>query len=368
MKRQTALASLALPFVPLPVLAQNKTPRKIGLTTALTGPFASVAAEYTVGYKLGVEQVNAAGGINGRAVELLIEDSKGVPADGIAAMRKLVQIDNVEGIITLFTGVSTAQMTLADQLKIPAVAGIETPGIVDNSQYMFACGLRQDKTVPLVIDYWKKHNVKKVYAFFPAGATGNALGPALQKLAAPIGTEVTLALIALGDNDYRGQAARVKAENPDALYMQTGGAGTTDALVIRQIREIGVTAPMYYGSNFYTSHNWREAVGPYSEGNYFAGANLDRTGDYGRKFIREFRAKTGFEPGYSAAELYDGGRLLMYAMRNANTADEIRAAMANLKGMPSALGGTLTMGPDHYVNYPVTGLWQVRKGVEVKVD
>jgi branched-chain amino acid transport system substrate-binding protein len=368
MKRQTALAALALPFVPLPVLAQNKTPRKIGLTTALTGPFAATAAEYNIGYKLAVDHVNEAGGLNGRPVQLIVEDSKGSPVDGIAAMRKLVQVDNVEGIITIFTGVSTAQMALADQLKVPAVAGIETPGIVDNSQYMFACGLRQDRTVPLVIDYWKKHNVKKAYAFFPSGATGNTLGPALQKLAAPIGVEVTLALIGLGDGDYRGHAARVKADNPDALYMQTGGSSSADSLVVRQIRELGVTAPMFFGSNFYSTHTWREAMGPYGEGLFFAGANLDRVGAYGRKFIRDFRAKTGFEPGYSGGELYDGGRLLMYAMRNANSADEIRAAMASLKGMPSTLGGTLTMGSDHYVNYPVTGLWQVRKGFEVKVD
>jgi branched-chain amino acid transport system substrate-binding protein len=368
MKRSTALAALALPFVPRAAYAQNRTPRKLGLTAALTGPLAAISVEFIAAYQLAVQHVNDAGGLKGRPVQLLVEDSKATPVDGIAAMRKLVQVDGIEALITFLTGVSTAQMPLADQLRLPTIAGIETPGIVDNATYMFACGVRQDKVVPLLVDYWRKHSVKKIYGFFPTGATGNALGPALVNMGKGIGADVTLALIGLGEPDYRGHAARVKDLNPDAIYIQTGSSTSTDSALVRQLREIGVNTPVYFGGNLYTVHTWREAMGPYSEGLVFSGANVDRKTEYGRTFIRDYRSKMGFEPGYNQGELYDGGRIIMHAMENATTGDEIRSNMATLKGLPSVLGGTLAMGPDHYTTIPAVGLWQVRRGVEVRID
>src|ERR1700687_4617092 len=105
MKRHAALTALAIPFIPRHIGAQNRTPRKIGLTAALTGPFATISVEYITAYQLAVQHVNEDGGIKGRPVTLLLEDSKANPADGIAAMRKLAQVDGVEGIITFLTGV-----------------------------------------------------------------------------------------------------------------------------------------------------------------------------------------------------------------------------------------------------------------------
>ena len=57
----------------------------------------------------------------------------------------------------------------------------------------------------------------------------------------------------------------------------------------------------------------------------------------------------------------------MHAMERANSGDAIRDAIANEKGLPSTLGGTLTMGKDHYVLPPRVALWKVRSGAEVNI-
>jgi branched-chain amino acid transport system substrate-binding protein len=365
MKRKIALAALALPLVPRRLLAQGRAPRKIGLTTALTGPFAAIATEYTYAYQLAVQHVNEAGGINGRQVQLLIEDSKANPADGIAAMRKLAQVDNVDGIVTFLTGVVTAQMPLADQLHMPTVAGVETSGLVDKSQYVFACGVRIAKAEPLMVDYWRKHNVKKVYAFLANNAVGQLIQPVIQQRAKEANAEVQVALINLGDADFRGEVARCKEFSPNAIYINTSGSSSADPQLIRQVREAGMNTQFYLPANFYTTHTWREAVGPYTEGMIFGGATVDRV--QGAKFIRDYRSKMGFEPGYTPGELYDGAMILMHAMDNATTPEAIRDGLVKLKGVKSVLGGELSMGSDHYTNIPNISLWQVRNGVEAKI-
>lgn len=76
-------------------LAQTREPYKIGMTWPLTGPLASSGLEYMPGAEVAVVHVNRAGGINGHPLQLDVEDSQGTPQGGVAAMRKLVQVDGV---------------------------------------------------------------------------------------------------------------------------------------------------------------------------------------------------------------------------------------------------------------------------------
>ena len=366
MKRRAALAVLAIPLAPSIVSAQNRAPRKIGLTMALTGPFAGASGEFVFAYQLAVQHVNEAGGINGRQVQLLVEDSKANPADGIGAIAaNLSKSTGSRAILTIFTNVVTAQMT----------AGRSAQDLVDRRDRGNGGGrqkrntplpaARQDSTDAMMVQNWKQNGVKKVYIVTASNAAGQATVPRVSVRVKLCRTPSRV--INLGDSDYRGPLARIKEYSPDIVYIQTSGSPSADALIVRQLREEAVNVPVYFGSNFYTTHSWRIAMGPYSEGLIFCGANVDHDSAYGRKFIRDFRAKMGFEPGYNDGYMYDGARILMHAMERANSGDAIRDAIANEKGLPSTLGGTLTMGKDHYVLPPRVALWKVRSGAEVNI-
>src|SRR5579872_1851228 len=113
------LAASALAASPARAQTAGREPYKIGVTFPLTGPLADSAQLYLKGIEVAVEEINNGGGVNGHPLLLAVEDSQGTPQAGIAAMRKLVQVDGVQAIVTIFTNVVTAQIPLAEQVKVP---------------------------------------------------------------------------------------------------------------------------------------------------------------------------------------------------------------------------------------------------------
>src|SRR5580700_1656717 len=91
---------------PLAAAAQAKLePYKIGVTYPLTGPLAVNTPAVLAGAQLAVADINRSGGVKGHPLVLAVEDSLGNPQGGVTAMRKLVQVDGVQAIITIFTNI-----------------------------------------------------------------------------------------------------------------------------------------------------------------------------------------------------------------------------------------------------------------------
>jgi branched-chain amino acid transport system substrate-binding protein len=367
MKRRAALASSF--FLPALVRAAGAQPRgeaiKIGLTIPLTGPYANTVADFLPAFQMSVDALNAAGGVKGRPLRLLVEDSQATPQGGIAAFRKLVQVDGVKVMLTLFTNVVAAQIPLAAQLQMPTVAVVETPVVNANAEWVFGHGTRTDLINPLLSAYWKKNRYKRLYTFLGNNATGQALTPSLIAAAKDAGVEQQIAYINYGDTDYRGEIARAKDFNPDGLLINTSGSAT-DGVVIRQSRELGMTAQWYSQANFFTEHAWVVNVGPYVEGMIFGGARVDPV--QARDFIHTYNAKMGFLPGYPQGEMYDTVKIAAYGLEHGgDSAVGIRDAIGRMKGLRGSLGGSLAMGPDHFTIIASIGLYRVVHGVEVRL-
>ena len=102
-------------------------PYKIGVTYPLSGPQGAWGQLIVPAIEIAVQHVNGAGGINGRPLALVVEDSKGNPEGAVSAMRKVVQVDGVQVIMTIFTNVVSAQMPLSQQFKVPLISPVEAP-------------------------------------------------------------------------------------------------------------------------------------------------------------------------------------------------------------------------------------------------
>jgi branched-chain amino acid transport system substrate-binding protein len=350
--------------------AQNKRPTlepyKIGVTFPLTGPLAANSVEYMAGAQLAVDDINKNGGVKGHPLQLVVEDTQTTPQGGVAAMRKLVDVDRVPVILTIFTNVVTAQMPLADQLKIPIFSPIETPGVMVRAQYAFAHAARYDLAAPLLLAYWKAHNVKRVFAFLGNNAQGLIYSPLVKATVQAAGAEYQEALINLTDTDFRGVITRAKEFNPDAVFFEASGS-QAETTAIRQTRELGITAQFYEDSNFFQTKTWRIAVGPYTEGMIFGGLKIDETQPSVKAFGEAYRKKTGSAPGYVPGEFYDMVKIIAHAMEAGYNGETIRNELANLKDFPSIFGGTITMGADRYTVIKAEALWQVRQGREVRL-
>jgi branched-chain amino acid transport system substrate-binding protein len=336
------------------------SPYKIGLTYPLTGPFATNAQTYIPAIELAVDEINKKGGVNGHPLQLALEDTQATPAGGIEAMRKLVQVDGVQAVMTIYTNVLLAQVPLADQLRVPDLSPAEVPGVIEKSQYSFAHSSRLVNVMALVAGYWKTHNVKRVYALFSNNAQGQASSPVLRSMVEGFGGTFGDALVNLTDTDFRGIAARTKEFNADMILINMQGA-LAETTVIKQLREVGVTAPMVDPAIFYNSKYWRDGVGPYSEGMYFAGISVDPV--VGRDFIRAYRKKVGYDPDYVCGEVYDMVHMLAYAIGKAGyNGPAIRDVLATLKDFPTVFGGTVSMQDDHRTLFRKVGFYQVRHG------
>jgi branched-chain amino acid transport system substrate-binding protein len=356
------LGTLAWPF---PSASQTATVYKIGLTFPLTGPLASAAAQYIPGAQIAVDEINRTGGVNGHLLQLAFEDTQASAQGGVAAMRKLVQVDGVQAIITIFTNVVTAQIPLADQLNVPTLSNILTPGVVSRSQYSFVHQTTMDSIGPVLSSYWRDHNVKRIYGVFSDNGFGRLFAPLAKAAAVRAGADFENAFIDLGTSDYRGVALRAREYRPDAIFVVAQG-GDAETTAIRQIRESGSTVPIYDAPVFYQLRSWREAVGAYSEGMFFAGVAVPEA--IAHDFIVAYRTKTGFAPDYNALQLYDMVKMYAAAIKKGGYNGEgIRNALASMSGVPSLFGGTITMGSDHYTVTSSVGLWQVRSGRLVRV-
>jgi branched-chain amino acid transport system substrate-binding protein len=351
--------------LPLAGAAQSNAPYRIGATIPLTGPLVLSVAESYVGAQIAIDDINRHGGVKGHPLQIVQEDSQGSPQAGVAAMRKLVQVDGVKVVYTLYTNVVTAQIPLADQLRVPFLTMIEVPGVVSKGQYAFDHASNGGLTVPVLREYWRAKHVKRMFAFLGNNAFGQGYSTLLKAAAQAIGAEYAEAFLDLNETDFRGVVTRAKEFNPDVV-LATAQGGAAETTVLRQVRELGMTVPMFTPTNNFDQKTWRDAMGPYAEGMIFAGLHVDPT--VGRDFVRAYREKMGYYPGYQAGESYDCMRILAYAIgKGGYDSDGVRNALAGLKNFPSVLGGTLSMGDDHYTQIGAVGLFYVKNGKLVKL-
>ena len=365
-RRAFVVAAAALTSVPRLVVAQpaGQTPYKIGVTFPLTGPLAVSANDYLPAAQIAVDEINRAGGVSGHPLQLIIEDTQGGPQGGVAAMRKVVQVDGAQAVVTIFTNVVTAQMPLADQLKVPILSAIETQGLVSKSEYAFAHATSIVHEGRLYGEYWKQHNVKRVYGFIINNAFGPFVSSIAKAAAQGAGAEYVESPFNDGDTDYRGLVVRAKEFNPDGVFVSQPG-GVSGAIIIRQLHEAGVNVPAYLPGIFYGEASFRNAVNPYAETLIMSGITLDPV--RARDFIAAYRIRTGHLPAYQAGEQYDIIKMFAAAMaRGGNTGEGIRNQLAVMKGVPSIFGGQIVMDADHYSIPSGDTLWRVVNGKLVR--
>jgi branched-chain amino acid transport system substrate-binding protein len=367
MNRRGFTAAVAASFAAgsQPAFAQAKATYKIGVTWPLTGPVATFVGEVLKGGEVALEDINKAGGAGGRPIELVVEDTAGTPQGGVTAMRKLVQVDGVQAVISILTNVVTAQIPLAEQFKIPTLSQIETPDLLDKTSYCFAHAPTWGIIIPLIGKDWKTRGVKRVYGLMLNNALGLLEGPACRAAAAAVGAEYGEALLDAGSMDFRGVVERVRDFNADAVVIP-GQGGAVELSALRQLRELTTKATVYSLGQNYTSKAVHDAIGPYTEGMIFGGLYLDPA--VARTFTSEYKAKTGFIPSTQVAEQYDIVKMVAAAIGKAGyNGEAIGRTLATLKGFPSVFGGTVDMGANHRTVIKAIGLFQVRGGKLVRI-
>lgn len=125
--RNVVLGGLLLTGIAASVPAQAQDTVRIGLVQPLTGSVAYNGKSVVEGARLAVEEMNAAGGVLGKKIELIVEDGQCTPANSVNAVEKLVQKDKVVTLVGAFCSSATAAiMPVAQKYKLPLITGVSS--------------------------------------------------------------------------------------------------------------------------------------------------------------------------------------------------------------------------------------------------
>lgn len=227
------VAQVASPFV---ITARAAEPIKIGLDDPLTGTYAELGRNEQIGCELAVAEINAKGGILGRQVELLVEDSTSADT-GMAVQKahKLIDRDRVNFLLgNVNSAMAVALGEVSDQAGIlHIVTGGHTDSVTGSDCHwnvFRVCNTTRMETNSVAGTLSSKYG-KRWYFLTPDYAFGHTLQQGFEAaLKANGGTELGASLTPLGTTDYSSYLIQAQAANPDVIILLQAGDDMVNAL------------------------------------------------------------------------------------------------------------------------------------------
>lgn len=309
---------------------------KIGGIAPLSGGVAVYGTECKNGIDLAVEEINAAGGINGQKIEFICEDDEGDSAKSVNAYKKLVTKDRVKVIIgSLTSGCTMAITNLAQAQKVVQIAPAATAvAITDAGNYVFrACytdpfqGKIGGKFAYENLGTKKAAILYDIGNDYSVGLTDNFTA----EYTSLGGSIVSKESYSTGDKDFNAQLTKIKAANPEVVYLPDYYG--TVALIAKQLRAQGINVPIVGADGWdgLTDNAGDEVLNGYYSNHY----SEDSTSAAVQTFVKSFKAKYNKAPNSFAALGYDCVYMLRDAMKASGSTDDsakIRDALEATNG------------------------------------
>ena len=339
---------------------------RIGFQVPLTGPAASDGKTALQGAQLAVEQINAAGGIKGRPLELVPLDDQTQPAQAVPIANKFIG-DGIKAVISgSYSGPTRAAAGVFQEAKIPYISAYAIhPDIVRAGNYVFRTSFMGEvqgrAAAKLIADILKKKRVTMVNV---NNDFGQALSAGMKDAAPKMGLQLVSEYnFGMGDRQFGSIVASVKKDDPEVVYVS--GYFFNGGPLVAQLRAAGVTAPIV-GTEGFDTVNFVQIAKEAAEGVIIT-TSLDRdTSDPAmRKFIDDYKKRFNVGAEMAAASTHTAVNVLAEAIRKVGIDDpaKLRDAIAATKNLPSA-AGTITFNSSREV-YKAAQI-QIIKGGEFK--
>jgi branched-chain amino acid transport system substrate-binding protein len=313
---------------------------KIGVAGPLTGGSAAFGAQLKNGVEQAVADINAQGGINGQKIQLFVGDDRGDPKEGVSVANKFVA-DGVKFVIGHFnSGVTMPASEVYQENGILVITPAATnPKITERKMWnMFrVCG-RDDQQGGVAGNIIaQKYKGKRIAVVHDKTTYGQGLADETKKAMNKAGIkEVLYEGVNKDDKDFTALVSKLKAANVDLMYW--GGLHDTGGLIVRQMRDQGVKAPLMGGDGI-TDDEFAAIAGPGAEGTLMTFSPDPRTNPANKEIVDVFRKK-GFEPQAYTLYSYAALQIIKEAAAQAKTLDtkKIAAVMSSGKPFKTVLG------------------------------
>jgi branched-chain amino acid transport system substrate-binding protein len=306
---------------------------KIGLGGPITGPSAATGAQMKNGVDQAVEDINKAGGILGQKLTASYGDDASDPKQGVSVANNFSG-EGVKFVIGHYnSGVTIPASEVYKENGILEITPASTnPTVTERNMWNIfrVCG-RDDQQGQVAGDYILKHfKGKKIAVVHDKTTYGKGLADEMKKTITKGGMkEVLYEGVNTGEKDYSALVSKIKQANPDLIYW--GGLYTEGGLIVRQLRDQGVKAPLMGGDGI-TSDEFASVGGPGVEGTLMTYGPDPRNKPQAKKVVEEFRAKK-FEPEAYTLYSYAGVQIIKQAAEQAKSLDPKKVADAMHSGM-----------------------------------
>ncbi len=316
---------------------------KIGEYASLTGKEATYGQASHKGTLLAVEEINAAGGVLGRKLELITEDDQSKSGEAATIVKKLISRDKVLAIVgEVASSRSLEAAPICQHAKVPMITPSSTaPEVTAQGDYIFrVCFI--DPFQGTVMAKFTKDTLKlRKVALLTSVSSAYSVGLAKyfkERFTADGGAIALEQRYAEGDKDFRAQLTAIKAANVEGIFIP--GYYSEAALICRQARELGLTFPIF-GGDGWESPELVEIGGKAVEGTHFVTHYSPENQDPAVvAFNERFRKRWNNVSDTLTGLGYDAVMMLADAMKRANSTDrsKVRDALAATKNFQGVTG------------------------------
>ncbi len=316
---------------------------RIGVFMSLTGSTANFGISSTNGIKMAADEVNAAGGINGKQIEILVQDDRSDASEAATIVTKFVTQDQVHAILgEVASSRSIAAAPIAQNAKIPMLTPSSTnPEVTRKGNFIFRSCFIDPVQGAAIAQFAARTLGAKRAAIMVDRKNDYSTG--LEKVINATFTKLGGQMVGTqsyqeGDQDFNAQLTDLKGKNPEVIFVP--GYYNDVGLIAKQARDKGITVPLIGGDGWDSAQLY--AIGGAAlNGSYFTNhySPFD-TDPKVQKFVNDYKTRFGAIPDALAATAYDAAKIMFDAIRRANSLDgtAIRDALAATKEFPGVTG------------------------------
>lgn len=354
----------------------NSSTIKIGYFGPLTGGTAQAGQAALNGVQIAVNELNEAGGVLGKQLEIVSYDDKSSPEEAVKAATKLVQVDKVNAIFgSLHSANVQAAAPVIEEAKTICVAGGTSPTWLEQGYtYLFRSISNSSVSAKQLAKYADSQNLRKIALFTSNSEYGTSGAEEFQEACKDYDIEfVASETMTDGDRDFTGQFAKINASAPDAVFVWC--LGDDLGAVTKQLRQSGFNGPIL-GSESYTLPEILENAGDAANGVAFASQYIvysdpnDAEDELMKQFLERYIEEFGEPPASdNAFRAYDGVMMIAEAMEaaQADSGEALRDAYNNIDGYVG-LAGTFSYVGKNGEGIDSMRIFQIQDGKYVEAQ
>ncbi len=347
--------------------AATGDPIKIAIIGAMSGTNAALGDWMKKGVTLAVEEKNAAGGIHGRPVTIVVYDDEADTAKSVGLAQKVATDDKVVAAwATTNSNSALADIPTFAQYKIVQLTNGTNLDITNKgSAYIFrACPAGPAYENPLVDFLVKTKGFKKIAIITDTSAYGKGEADYQEAELKVLGLQATTRQsYGIDDKDFTGQLTAILQTNPEVILF--GGSEIASGLIAKQARQLGFKGQLAGGSAIATPLFASTAGADVVEGVYATAPYLSNDlNDMTKAFAARYQARWGVAPEVHGANTYDGTQMLLMAMDNAyptETGEAIAAAFHKITNYQGLQGTFNVQANGETIGATQLGVWKAGK-------